>query len=382
MTTTPNANGSLTAQTLTVELGDRSYPIHVGDLGVGDATQLVHLLEPLIAGQQVAIITNETVAPLYLQPVLSALGQRQVDVYQLPDGEAFKTLESYEAVTTFLLNARHNRSTCLVALGGGVVGDLCGFVAATFQRGVDFIQIPTTLLAQVDSSVGGKTAVNHPAGKNMIGAFYQPKAVLADTSVLATLPPREYAAGLAEVVKYGVIDDPEFFAWLENNLEGLLARSPEILQQVILRSCASKAKVVSEDERESGRRAILNYGHTFGHAIEKLAGYGQWLHGEAVSIGMVMAARLSILHCGLAESDAARLESLLDGLGLPTTLGEHDLSVDGMVEAMGMDKKVSDGRLKFVLAQNLGDVVICDDVGLDVLVGVLREQMGLPADNG
>jgi 3-dehydroquinate synthase len=339
-------------------------------------------LEPLIAGQQVAIITNETVAPLYLQPVLSALGQRQVDVYQLPDGEAFKTLESYEAVTTFLLNARHNRSTCLVALGGGVVGDLCGFVAATFQRGVDFIQIPTTLLAQVDSSVGGKTAVNHPAGKNMIGAFYQPKAVLADTSVLATLPPREYAAGLAEVVKYGVIDDPEFFVWLEDNLEGLLARSPEILQQVILRSCASKAKVVSEDERESGRRAILNYGHTFGHAIEKLAGYGQWLHGEAVAIGMVMAARLSILHCGLAESDAARLESLLDGLGLPTALGEHDLSVDGMVEAMGMDKKVSDGRLKFVLAQNLGDVVICDDVGLDVLVGVLREQMGLPADHG
>jgi 3-dehydroquinate synthase len=382
MTTTSNAIGSLTAQTLTVELGDRSYPIHVGDLGVGNSAQLAHLLEPLIPGQQVAIITNETIAPLYLQPVLRALGQRQVDVYQLPDGEAYKTLESYEVVTTFLLNARHNRSTCLIALGGGVVGDLCGFVAATFQRGVDFIQIPTTLLAQVDSSVGGKTAVNHPAGKNMIGAFYQPKAVLADTSVLATLPPREYAAGLAEVVKYGVIDDPEFFAWLEDNLEGLLARSPEILQEVILRSCASKAKVVSEDERESGRRAILNYGHTFGHAIEKLAGYGQWLHGEAVAIGMVMASRLSMLHCGFAESDAVRLESLLNGLGLPTILGKHNLSVNGMVEAMGMDKKVSDGRLKFVLAKNLGDVVISDDVGLDVLVDVLCEQMGLPADHG
>ena len=382
MTTTSHSMGLPTAQTLTVELGDRSYPIHVGDLGVGDSDGLAHLLEPLIAGRQVAIITNETIAPLYLQPVLKALGQRQVDVYQLPDGEAYKTLESYQAVCTFLLDARHNRSTCLIALGGGVVGDLCGFVAATYQRGVDFIQIPTTLLAQVDSSVGGKTAVNHPAGKNMIGAFYQPKAVLADTSVLTTLPPREYAAGLAEVVKYGVIDDHEFFGWLEDNLEGLLSRSPEILQQVILRSCASKAKVVSEDERESGKRAILNYGHTFGHAIEKLAGYGQWLHGEAVAIGMVMAARLSVLHCGFSESDAARLAKLLDGLGLPTALGDHNLSVDAMVEAMGMDKKASDGRLKFVLARRLGDVMIRDDVGVDLLVSVLSEQMGLSADHG
>jgi 3-dehydroquinate synthase len=382
MTNVSNAMERLSAQTLTVELGERSYPIHVGDLGIQGSSELAQLLEPLIPGQQVAIITNETIAPLYLQPLLSALGQRQVDVYQLPDGEAYKTLESFEAVTSFLLNARHNRSTCLIALGGGVVGDLTGFVAATFQRGVDFIQIPTTLLAQVDSSVGGKTAVNHPAGKNMIGAFYQPKAVLADTSVLATLPPREYSAGMAEVVKYGVIDDREFFVWLEDNLEGLLARSPAILQQVILRSCASKAKVVSEDERESGRRAILNYGHTFGHAIEKLAGYGQWLHGEAVAIGMVMAAQLSVLHCGFPASDALRLEKLLDGLGLPTALGSHDLSVDGMVDAMGMDKKVSDGRLKFVLARGLGDVMICDDVGLNLLVNVLNEQMGFLADHG
>ena len=376
MTTIQAATEPLTTQTLSVDLGERSYPIHVGDLGVQDARRLAAVLAPLVGGQQVAIITNETVAPLYLQPVLDALGQRQVDVYQLPDGEAYKTLASYEAVTTFLLNAKHNRSTCLIALGGGVVGDLCGFVAATFQRGVDFIQIPTTLLAQVDSSVGGKTAVNHPAGKNMIGAFYQPKAVLADTSVLATLPPREYAAGLAEVVKYGVIDDAEFFVWLEDNVAGLLARSPQVLQQVILRSCASKAKVVSEDERESGRRAILNYGHTFGHAIEKVAGYGQWLHGEAVAIGMMMAAHLSVRHCGFAPTDARRLESLLAALGLPTTLGKHELTVDAMVEAMGMDKKVSDGRLKFVLAQSLGDVILCDDVPSAALVELLNEQMG------
>ena len=362
-------------QTLQVELGVRSYPIHVGNLGVQDPMTLAQLLEPLIPGQQVAVITNETVAPLYLQAVLDALGQRQVDVYQLPDGEAYKTLASFEAVTTFLLNARHNRSTCLIALGGGVVGDLCGFVAATFQRGVDFIQIPTTLLAQVDSSVGGKTAVNHPAGKNMIGAFYQPKAVLADTTVLTTLPDREYSAGLAEVVKYGVIDDVAFFDWLEANVPALLGRSSDALQQVILRSCASKAKVVSEDERESGRRAILNFGHTFGHAIEKLAGYGQWLHGEAVAIGMVMAAELSVVHTGFPSADALRLRQLLERLGLPVSLGQHDLDQEAMIEAMGMDKKVSDGRLKFVLARSLGDVIVSDDVGLDLLRELLNEQM-------
>ena len=362
-------------QSLQVELGDRSYPIHVGDLGVQVPEKLAQLLQPLIPGEQVAVITNETVAPLYLQGVLDALGQRQVDVYQLPDGEAYKTLKSFEAVTTFLLNARHNRSTCLIALGGGVVGDLCGFVAATFQRGVDFIQIPTTLLAQVDSSVGGKTAVNHPAGKNMIGAFYQPRAVLADTAVLTTLPDREYAAGLAEVIKYGVIDDVAFFDWLEANVPALLERSSDALQQVILRSCASKAKVVSEDERESGRRAILNFGHTFGHAIEKLAGYGQWLHGEAVAIGMVMAAELSIAHTDFPLADARRLRQLLEQLGLPVSLGQHDLKVEDMIEAMGMDKKVSDGRLKFVLARSLGDVIVSDDVGLDLLRELLNEQM-------
>jgi len=358
-------------QSLQVDLGERSYTIHIGALGIREPAEFAKLLDPLIAGQQVAVITNETVAPLYLDAVLGALGQRKVDVYQLPDGESHKNLASFEAVTTFLLEGRHNRTTCLIALGGGVVGDLCGFVAATFQRGVDLIQIPTTLLAQVDSSVGGKTAVNHPAGKNMIGAFYQPKAVLADTTVLATLPPREYAAGLAEVVKYGVIDDVDFFQWLEANVAALRSRSSAALQHVILRSCASKAKVVSEDERESGRRAILNFGHTFGHAIEKLAGYGQWLHGEAVAIGMVMAADLSVRQCGFAQTDALRLRHLLEALGLPVTLGDQELKTKAMIEAMGLDKKVSDGQLRFVLARQLGDVYVCDDVSVQTLKDVL-----------
>ena len=361
-------------QILHVDLGERSYPIHIGTLGIRQPAEFAKLLDPLIAGQQVAVITNETIAPLYLDAVLGALGQRQVDVYQLPDGESYKNLASFEAVTSFLLERRHNRTTCLIALGGGVVGDLCGFVAATFQRGVDFIQIPTTLLAQVDSSVGGKTAVNHPAGKNMIGAFYQPKAVLADTTVLATLPPREYAAGLAEVVKYGVIGDVEFFRWLEANVAALRSRSSDALQQVILRSCASKAKVVSEDERESGRRAILNFGHTFGHAIEKLAGYGQWLHGEAVAIGMVMAADLSVRHCGFAQTDALRLRHLLEALGLPVTLGDQELETQAMIEAMGLDKKVSDGQLRFVLARQLGDVYVGGDISVQTLKDVLAQH--------
>ena len=361
-------------QTLQVDLGERSYPIHIGNLGIGQPAKFAKLLDPMIAGQQVAVITNETIAALYLDKVLSALGQRQVDVYQLQDGEAYKNLASFEAITTFLLEARHNRTTCLIALGGGVVGDLCGFVAATFQRGVDFIQIPTTLLAQVDSSVGGKTAVNHPAGKNMIGAFYQPKAVVADTTVLTSLPPREYAAGLAEVVKYGVIDDVDFFRWLEESVAALHSRSEEALQQAIFRSCASKAKVVSEDERESGRRAILNFGHTFGHAIEKLAGYGEWLHGEAVAIGMVMAAELSVRHCGFPQSDVLRLRALLKALGLPVTLGDRRLETEAMIEAMGLDKKVNDGQLRFVLARQLGDVYVSDDVSAQALREVLDMQ--------
>ena len=245
--------------------------------------------------RQVAIFTNPTVSSLYLETVLMGLSDLKVDVFTMSDGEAHKNLDTYNDAIDFLMSHRHNRTTCLVALGGGVVGDLTGFVAATFQRGVDFIQIPTTLLAQVDSSVGGKTAVNHPSGKNMIGAFYQPQSVVIDTSVLYSLPEREYAAGLAEVVKYGVIYDADFFAWLETNSAALLARQTDALVDVIRRSCEIKAEIVAQDEREAGLRAILNFGHTFGHAVENLSGYGTWLHGEAVSVGMVMAAQFSFL---------------------------------------------------------------------------------------
>lgn len=364
---------SLNVESLTVSLGERSYPIFVGDVGFSDPAKLAEGLAPYLKGNQVAIITNETIAPLYLQQVQSALGNRQVDVFQMPDGESYKSLDTYTQVMDFLLEKKHNRSTCLIALGGGVVGDLCGFVAATFQRGVDFIQIPTTLLSQVDSSVGGKTAVNHPAGKNMIGAFYQPLAVFADISVLETLPDREYAAGLAEVVKYGIIYDADFFAWLEANAPALVQREKYALTHIITRSCEVKAAVVSEDEREGGRRAILNYGHTFGHAIEKLLGYGRLLHGEAVSIGMVMAARLSVEFSGLALADSQRIEKLLQQLNLPVTLKGLELNAEAMIDAMGMDKKVVDGELRFVVADQMGSVRVASHVSVSALEKILAE---------
>jgi len=364
---------SLNVESLTVSLGERSYPIFVGDVGFSDPAKLAEGLAPYLKGNQVAIITNETIAPLYLQQVQSALGNRQVDVFQMPDGESYKSLDTYTQVMDFLLEKKHNRSTCLIALGGGVVGDLCGFVAATFQRGVDFIQIPTTLLSQVDSSVGGKTAVNHPAGKNMIGAFYQPLAVFADISVLETLPDREYAAGLAEVVKYGIIYDADFFAWLEANAQALVQREKYALTHIITRSCEVKAAVVSEDEREGGRRAILNYGHTFGHAIEKLLGYGRLLHGEAVSIGMVMAARLSVEFSGLALADSQRIEKLLQQLNLPVTLKGLELNAEAMIDAMGMDKKVVDGELRFVVADQMGSVRVASHVSVSALEKILAE---------
>jgi len=364
---------SLNVESLTVSLGERSYPIFVGDVGFSDPAKLAEGLAPYLKGNQVAIITNETIAPLYLQQVQSALGNRQVDVFQMPDGESYKSLDTYTQVMDFLLEKKHNRSTCLIALGGGVVGDLCGFVAATFQRGVDFIQIPTTLLSQVDSSVGGKTAVNHPAGKNMIGAFYQPLAVFADISVLETLPGREYAAGLAEVVKYGIIYDADFFAWLEANAPALVQREKYALTHIITRSCEVKAAVVSEDEREGGRRAILNYGHTFGHAIEKLLGYGRLLHGEAVSIGMVMAARLSVEFSGLALADSQRIEKLLQQLNLPVTLKGLELNAEAMIDAMGMDKKVVDGELRFVVADQMGSVRVASHVSVSALEKTLAE---------
>jgi 3-dehydroquinate synthase len=363
-------------QQLVVEIPQRQYPIFVADGLLADKQKLRELLLERIQGRQVAIITNEVVAPLYLDALLQALDGLQVDVMQMADGEAQKNLQVYQQTMDFLLGARHNRSTCLIALGGGVVGDLCGFVAATFQRGVDFVQIPTTLLAQVDSSVGGKTAVNHPQGKNMIGAFHQPVAVLADTATLSTLPSREYAAGLAEVVKYGVIEDAAFFEFLEQHSDDLLAKDGAVLSQVILRCCAIKAEVVSADERESGRRAILNYGHTFGHGIEKLCGYGQWLHGEAVAIGMVMAARLSVAVAGLDESMVTRLTALLTRLGLPTALDQASrevATVEAMMDVMGLDKKVVDGRLRFIVASELGQVQVRDDIDAAVVREVLSQ---------
>ena len=363
-------------QQLVVEIPQRQYPIFVAEGLLADTQTLRELLLARIQGRQVAIITNKVVAPLYLDALLEALDGLQVDVMQMDDGEAEKNLQVYQQTMDFLLAARHNRSTCLIALGGGVVGDLCGFVAATFQRGVDFVQIPTTLLAQVDSSVGGKTAVNHPQGKNMIGAFHQPLAVLADTATLGTLPSREYAAGLAEVVKYGVIEDAAFFEFLEQHSDDLLAKDGAVLSQVILRCCAIKADVVSADERESGRRAILNYGHTFGHGIEKLCGYGQWLHGEAVAIGMVMAARLSVAVAGLDESVVTRLTALLRRLGLPTALDQASrkvATIEAMMDVMGLDKKVVDGRLRFIVASQLGQVQVRDDIDAAVLRNVLAQ---------
>lgn len=358
--------------TVAVELGDRAYPIHIGTGLLTDVTQLQALITPIVRGRQAVIFTNERVNALYGELVQTALAEYAVDVFVMGDGERFKTLETYSAAMDFLMAKRHNRTTCVIALGGGVVGDLTGFVSATFQRGVDFVQIPTTLLAQVDSSVGGKTAVNHPAGKNMIGAFYQPRSVIIDSDVLISLSEREYAAGLAEVVKYGVIADAQFFAWLEDNVAALSSRNSEALAHVIKRSCEIKADVVARDERESGDRAILNYGHTFGHAIENLTGYGTWLHGEAVAVGMVMAARFSERLHVLPQGQADRIAKLLHSLDLPVELA-HRVGVENMVQAMGMDKKAMDGNLRFVVTDGIGAASLTDQFQEQALTEVLAE---------
>ncbi len=355
-------------QELIVPLGERSYPIYIGT----GLLETPDLLARHIPGGQVAVITNEVLAELALPRLLETLAgiNARVSTFTLADGEGEKNLTNYAAILDHLITQRHNRSTTLVALGGGVVGDITGFAAATYQRGVNFIQIPTTLLAQVDSSVGGKTAVNHPAGKNLIGAFHQPVAVLADMDLLRTLPDREFAAGIAEVVKYGVIADAEFFDWLENNAEALLARTPAALAHAVGVSCRTKADVVAQDERESGRRAILNFGHTFGHAIEALTGYSRYLHGEAVAIGMVQAADLSSRLGLLDRRDARRVRVLLERFGLPVVPPELDAAE--MLDAMGMDKKVVDGTLRLVLARSLGDVFVTSDVPPERLEETLR----------
>jgi len=318
------------------------------------------------------VVTNTTVGPLYLKPLLARLERWKPLAVVLPDGEAHKTLEVLNQIFTALLEQHCDRKTTLIALGGGVVGDMTGFAAATYQRGVPFIQIPTTLLAQVDSSVGGKTGVNHPLGKNMIGAFHQPRCVLIDTDTLGTLPDNELSAGLAEVIKYGLIGDPEFFSWLEQNLDRLLKRDPEALAYAIERSCADKARVVAADEREAGQRALLNLGHTFGHAIEAGMGYGNWLHGEAVAAGMCMAAHLSRRLGWLKDDEVQRIEALVRRARLPSC-APASVSSAALRDLMNVDKKVEAGQLRLVLPRGLGQSVITSEVPPDLVMETLEQ---------
>ncbi|MDP4030468.1 MAG: 3-dehydroquinate synthase [Gallionella sp.] len=359
-------------QTLTVGLGERSYPIHIGS-GLLDHAEL---LKDHLPRQRAAIVSNTTVAPLYLeklQNTLRSVGISSTPVI-LPDGEEYKNADTLNLIYDALLANRCERTTPLIALGGGVIGDMTGYAAATYLRGVPFIQIPTTLLAQVDSSVGGKTGINHPLGKNMIGAFYQPQLVLADTDTLNTLPDNELAAGLAEVIKYGLIRDLPFFEWLEQNLGKLLARDTEALQYAIARSCRNKAEVVAADEcerdgRESGGRALLNLGHTFGHAIESGMGYGNWLHGEGVAAGTIMAADLSQRLGWIGAQDVARTRNLFERAGLPTVA--PDLGTEKYLDLMGLDKKVEGGKLRFVLLKEIGRAVVYGEVP----EGLLRQTL-------
>ena len=354
-------------QTLHVDLGERSYPIYIGSGLLGRAD----LLTPHIVGRQVAIVTNETVAPLYLSQLEAALQGYELTSVVLPDGEAFKNWETLQLIFDGLLGARHDRRTTVVALGGGVIGDMAGFAAACYQRGVNFIQIPTTLLSQVDSSVGGKTGINHPLGKNMVGAFYQPQAVLIDTSTLNTLPARELSAGLAEVIKYGLICDEPFLAWLEAHMQALLDLDSQALTAAIARSCAAKARVVSADERESGIRATLNLGHTFGHAIETEQGYGVWLHGEAVAAGTVMALDMSHRLGWISASERDRAVRLFLAAGLPV-VPPAEMSANDFLQHMAVDKKVLDGQLRLVLLRQLGEAVVTADFAPEILNATLN----------
>ncbi|MCG7915976.1 MAG: 3-dehydroquinate synthase [Candidatus Thiodiazotropha weberae] len=354
-------------QRLDVDLGDRSYPIYIGE---GVYAETNHYKEA-IPGRQVMVVSNETVAPLYLEQTLNALADFDVATCILPDGEQYKTLEMVNRIYSAMLEQRFTRQSTLVALGGGVIGDMTGFAAATYQRGVHFIQVPTTLLAQVDSSVGGKTGVNHPLGKNMIGAFYQPRLVLADTATLRTLDDRQFASGLAEVIKYGLIVDEPFFSWLEEHMDGLLARDPELLAYAIQVSCRCKADVVEADEKEAGQRALLNLGHTFGHAIETGMGYGEWLHGEAVATGMCMAADLSCRLGWMPQQDFDRTVQLIVRAKLPIT-PPRALTPERFLELMAVDKKVMDGKLRLVLMNKIGQSLVTDDFDLKKLEQTLQ----------
>jgi len=354
---------SLTMQTLQVSLGDRSYLIHIGQ----DLLSQADLILPHLKRKQVAIVSNTTVAPLYMAKLaepLRAAGVKVIEII-LPDGEAYKNTETLNLIYDALLQNRCERSTTLIALGGGVIGDMTGYAAATYLRGVPFIQIPTTLLSQVDSSVGGKTGINHPLGKNMIGAFYQPQLVLADTETLKTLPARELSAGVAEVIKYGLIRDIKFFDWLETNMTKLMGLDTAVVSEAIYRSCQNKAEVVAADEHENGERATLNLGHTFGHAVENAMGYGVWLHGEAVAAGTMMAADLSKRLDWLTDAEVMRIAHIFKAANLP--IQAPKLGVDKYIDLMGLDKKVVDGKIRLVLQQGIGKSVVTSDYPAEAL---------------
>ena len=340
---------------LNVELGDKSYPIYIGI----DLLSMKSLFVDQIQGRQVMIVTNKTIAPLYLDKLTSILDGFNVQSVILPDGEDFKTLETLNKVFDALLEAKFDRTSTLIALGGGVIGDITGFAAASYQRGVGFIQVPTTLLSQVDSSVGGKTGINHELGKNMIGAFYQPKAVIIDVNTLDTLSNQEFSAGMAEVIKYGLLGNADFLSMLEANIESIMARKKDLIIEVIFNCCQDKARIVELDEFEKGKRALLNLGHTFGHGIENAFGYGNYLHGEAVSIGMVMAAKLSKDEGNLSHEETLRVESILSKADLPISINKT-IDSETLITAMSLDKKSIDGKIRLVLLKSLGDSYLTD----------------------
>ncbi|HIF89012.1 MAG TPA: 3-dehydroquinate synthase [Candidatus Thioglobus sp.] len=355
-------------KTLHVDLGDKSYPIYIGAGLLSDKSYL----DKHIHGKQVMIVTNTTVAPLYLQSVCELLDDYQVEITILPDGEQYKTLETVNTIFDALLGAKFDRSATLIALGGGVVGDMTGFAAASYQRGVNFIQIPTTLLSQVDSSVGGKTGVNHDLGKNMIGAFHQPKAVVIDINTLDTLEQREFSAGMAEVIKYGLLGNADFLQDLEANMSDLMNRDVPLIIDAVYRSCEDKARIVAEDEFEAGNRALLNLGHTFGHGIENTLGYGTYLHGEAVSVGMLMAAKLSELEGDLTATCVERVVQLLNQANLPCEINK-EITEAQLFAAMSLDKKAIDGNIRLVLLRGLGDAYLSQDYSEDNLNQVVRD---------
>jgi 3-dehydroquinate synthase len=357
--------------TLTVDLGERSYPIYIDNNLLGQS----ELLKQHIPGNSALIVSNETVAPLYLEKTQSMLSGLKHETVILPDGEKFKNLEVLNKIYDSLLRNRFDRNTTVIALGGGVVGDMAGFAAASYQRGVHLIQIPTTLLSQVDSSVGGKTGVNHALGKNMIGAFHQPRAVIADTDTLDTLPERELSAGIAEVIKYGLICNADFFSWLEHNMQALLARDKTALSYAIEVSCQTKADVVAADERESGKRALLNLGHTFGHAIENAMGYGEWLHGEAIGAGMCMAATMSNQMGWMTDDETLRCRNLIKQAKLPIS-APASMTKEKFLELMSVDKKVLDGVLRLVLMKGIGKSLVTSDYQPEDLSKAITQSLG------